>query len=529
MKRMICVFLALSLMLSVTACGGSDPGTDDKSDPPDSSPAGSVVPDQSQPPAPEQQPQAPAVTLIQLMKGKGTCGEWGENYDPLCFAAWEQITVGDDYPELKAALDNLNVEQSVAAYSFVQEWLPYAEEVMAEGTDYFNGFTLSSEYTVQRADSLILSIREDFGSYTGGVHSNYGAMGWNFDTATGERLGLEDILTDTDALDEILAKKIREKYPDEPFGSLDLMLKDYAPENYTWTLGYQGITFYFSPYEIASFAAGLLTATIWFDEMPHLFREEYTAAPQGGYAVELPYFYEVEADITDADRRDTLSYVTVAGEYGEKYLTIIFNGREYTEESWWCYDVSAWLVCVGEPGSENYYLYAQCSGENDWRTLYVYDLNAGEPELLAEHSNLGFYGYWDDETDVYWRAQFTDPARFTLSSRSDLLGTKSSWRDYEVGPDGTPAPLSEFYELDRRHSPITTLIPVEVTMLPENRVETLPAGTDLSFLRTDNESWVDFVLADGRECRVVIETAQWPRTVNGVAEEECFDNLLYAG
>jgi len=526
MKKRFALALALALLLSGCGDSSKDSGGIVPDENP-TSPTESTSPDWNQTPSnPEPQPESThVVTPLQIMKGEGSCGEWDDNYNMLCYASWEDIQLIDDCPELRAALDNLNVEQSVDAYSFVQEWLPCAEEMMAEGAGFFNGFTLSSEYTVQRADSLILSVREDFGSYTGGVHANYGAMGWNFDTATGERLGLEDILTDTDALDEILARKIREKYPDEPFDSLDLMLMDYTPENYTWTLGYQGITFYFSPYEIASFAAGLLTATIWYDEMPHLFHEEYTVAPQGGYAVKLPSFHDMEADITDAECRDTLSYVTIPGKLGEKHLVINLNGQKYPQEDWWTYDITAYLICKGE----KYYLYAESSGENDYSSLYVYDLNTGEPELLGDYPNLGFYGYWDADSDIYYRGVFNDPTRFTLSSRSNLLGTKNSWRDYEVTDHGTPAPLSKHYDLDREHFPVTTLIPLELTMLPRNTVERVPAGTDLYFLRTDNETYVDLTTEDGKEFRVFIEKIDYNPTINGIPEWDCFDNLLYAG
>ena len=59
--------------------------------------------------------------------------------------------------------------------------------------------------------------------------------------------------------------------------------------------------------------------------------------------------------------------------------------------------------------------------------------------------------------------------------------------------------------------------------------ETLPAGTEFSFLRTDNVSYVVMELADGRECRIDIVEIDWTPTINGVPEWECFENLMYAG
>lgn len=538
MKRLLSVLLALSLVLSLTACGGKGSGgapSGTATAPSQTAPEGNAGSDSndSQPEPVDPPETAPAVTRLQVMKGKGGCGEWDENYNTLCYASWEDMKLIDDHPELEASLNDLNTEQSVGAYSFVQEWLPYAEEVMQEDPDYFGGFTLSSKYTVQRADSLLLSIREDFGSYTGGVHANYGVMGWNFDTATGAQLGLEDVLTDTDGLADILAKKIREKYTFEPFESLDLMLRDYAPENYTWTLGYQGITFYFSPYEIASFAAGLLTATIWFDEMPELFREEYTVTPEGGYAAALPYWNEIEVDLNaDDDLRDTLSFVTQEGEFGEKHLILTLNGQEYTDDSWWAYTITPYLVCVGGPDSESFYLCVEGIAENDFRSMCVYDLNAGAPQRIADQYNLGFPCHWETNVggeELAYDVLLNDPAQFTLSSRFDLLGTKNAYRSYKIASDGAIEPLSDTYDYDEEWPSITSTIPLELTLLPQNTVETIPEGTEFFFLRTDGESVVDLITADGQEYRVTIEHIDWTPTINGLPEWDCFEGLIYAG
>ena len=86
-----------------------------------------------------------------------------------------------------------------------------------------------------------------------------------------------------------------------------------------------------------------------FDEMPELFCEEYTMAPEGGYAMALPYYYETEVDLAAGDSvRDTISYWTYEDEYGAMSLTVSLNGQEYTEESWSTFSVEPYLVCVEE-------------------------------------------------------------------------------------------------------------------------------------------------------------------------------------
>ena len=518
MKQLMALFLVLMLLLSLAGCGKTKPKGDGEDQGKDDT-------------AVETDPKEEEGGLrhIRVMKGSGYLEEWDENYNLLCDATWEDIALVDDYPQLSAVLFELNTDQSVGAYSFVEEWLPYAEEQCAENPEYFGGYTSSSAYSIRRADSLIFSIREDVGSYTGGVHSNYGVVSWNFDTATGEKLTLDNVLTGMEGLNEILCEKLRAKYPLVSFESLEMILADYTPESYTWTLDYQGITFYFSPYEIASFAAGLMTVNIWFDEMPELFCEEYTMAPEGGYAMALPYYYETEVDLAAGDSvRDTISYWTYEDEYGAMSLTVSLNGQEYTEESWSTFSVEPYLVCV----EENFYLYVEGYAGNDYRVLYVYDLAGGEIELMDEFSNAGFVRVWEENAGIdgiYYTVLFNDPSEFILGSKCDLLGTKTAYRNYNVDADGTLLPLSDVYELDQDLEPIVSVVSLDVIILPENKVETVPAGTEFSFLRTDNESYVDLKMEDGRECRIEFEEIDYTSCINGVPEWECFENLMYAG
>ena len=65
--------------------------------------------------------------------------------------------------------------------------------------------------------------------------------------------------------------------------------------------------------------------------------------------------------------------------------------------------------------------------------------------------------------------------------------------------------------------------------LEAEETEEVPAGTEFHFLRTDNESYVDMKMDDGRDCRVHVEFDGWERTVNGISEYDAFDGILYAG
>ena len=531
MKRLFSIFMVLVMLLSLSACGGSEapPEQEDQpvQDQPEKEPS-----EETLPPVMEEED---SVVPLQLMMGTGYLSEWDENYNELCTASWDALVLREEdaktYPKLADALAELNDDQSVAATAFVQEMLPYAEEALASNPEYFGGFTSNAAYTIQRADNKILSIRVDGDEYTGGVHPNYGVYGVNIDPITGEKMELTDILTDTEAIYPLLEEKLAENYPEETFfGSLDELLQSYQPEDFGWTLGYQGITFYFSPYDIAPYAAGLLTATIWFDEMPSLFREEYITAPEGGYAMALLEWTPMEVDLKAGDgQRDTLSYAAYEGEYGSKELTLTLNGVDYPEETWVAFDMTPYLVCTGE----RFWLYVEARIENDYRIVYIYDLNGDAPELVSEFSGAGFAGRWDESAGVdgiYYYDVLTNPADFALGSICHLLGTKTAVRDYSVNPeDGTLVPVTEEYRFNEGQVAIVSAVPLDVTILPGNKSETLPAGTEFVCLRTDNESWVDLRLTDGRECRIEIVEVDYTPTINGIPEWDCFVDLMYAG
>ena len=60
------------------------------------------------------------------------------------------------------------------------------------------------------------------------------------------------------------------------------------------------------------------------------------------------------------------------------------------------------------------------------------------------------------------------------------------------------------------------------------RTEILKEGTKVETFRTDNESFVDVKLEDGRIGRFQM-TFEYPMTIDGMDVEEIFDGIMYAG
>lgn len=547
MKNLLAILISLIMVFSLTACGGNNEnpigGTD--TDAETVQPSGGKVISPEDPDAPEDPDtsETTAPVPLQLLIGSHFDAEYDREdaFTTLCSAEWNSLLLDEGsaatFPALAQNLREMTEFDFEYNAGILAEMLPYAREAAEQ--EFFGGFTSNSSYFVQRADDRILSIRVDENQYTGGAHPNYGVIGWNLDPSTGEALDLSDVLTGLESLPSILTEKITEKYTYEPFSGLQEDLEGRDEGSYQWTMDYQGITFYFSPYDIASYAAGLLTATIWFDEMPELFVEKYTQVPENGWAKLLPIGSEIEADLDSRDRgRDKLRLFSYEDEYGSLDLYVARNDEpEQHLEECYGYTMKPLLVCLGNPGSERYYIYVEATAENDYTSIYIYDLNGEKITLNGEISGTGFPGVLDEswgEYGAWYEEVLNDPSEFVLDSRVQCLGTWTGQRTYRADPQsGTLQPQTDYYTLSEPIAPIVSAIDLEVTMLPGEEKEVLPAGTRFYFRRyipqTEELTYAELELEDGRECRIEITYQDWEPLINGVCEWDCFVDLMYAG
>ena len=105
-------------------------------------------------------------------------GMWDESVIRLCSTSWQSIVLGEEsrekYPKLAEQLDKRNEENQVLYQNFMEQNVSSAQEHYTDTPEYFYEYSSNNSYSVQRADSLILSVREDGNEYTGGAHGMYG-------------------------------------------------------------------------------------------------------------------------------------------------------------------------------------------------------------------------------------------------------------------------------------------------------------------------------------------------------------------
>lgn len=147
-------------------------------------------------------------------------------------------------------------------------------------------FNMSWEYEVASTVALnaqhLLSVDVGGMTFTGGAHPNHANTLLFFDTRTGKRLTLADVLVPTyrPRLMQLIDQKLRQLY-EIPAG-IDLtehgfMEKNIEPtENFMLTS--QGITLHYSPYEIAPYVMGHIVVEIPFADINDLLKTDGAAS-----------------------------------------------------------------------------------------------------------------------------------------------------------------------------------------------------------------------------------------------------------
>lgn len=474
------------------------------------------------------------ISFISVMLGDKNIEEWNEN-NVIANVAWDKLKLSENdekkFPKLKKTFDKLNDEALKDAKALMYELSGAAKDL--EGDEY-NPLYLEGESKVylQRADTKIISYLEYVFVHSGGVHPDYHYITSNFNPQTGEKLILTDVMPSIRGLPDILEGELCIKYDYLNFGENQLwtIFKEYSPEDYNWTLDYQGITFWFSPYDIAAYAAGPLSVKIYFDEEPYIFNEEYTKTPSENYAMMLPMRQKIDFDLNpNDDKKDCIEVDTMPDQYGSyNMLSVTVNGKTYTDEINYAYDFDVYLAHIGEKS----YIYSDSFSDNDYHMFCTWDLNGDVPkmtqELYGTELDYEFIEEGYEDGTVYKNA-FNNPQNFKLETRFEILGTRGATATYKLSEtDGKPEMTDEAYTFNYGHD-VKTAIPLDAELLPEMEETELPAGTSLTPYQTDGKSFVDLKTENGGTVRLSIDISDWPRMVNGIPEDECFEELLYAG
>ena len=462
----------------------------------------------------------------------------------------EETIIENIYLNTAIETENSVIEQKYEeTFSELKEAAENAFSEPREDTEEFAAGNMEGKIVPVRCDQSVLSFYEVTSLYyPGAAHGNVGYSGYNYKSATGERITLADVFKDPAALKPVVAKYLRAQADGSPIEDAEDALQYYFDEGnmdaLTWVIDQDGVTFLFSPSDIAPYAMGALEAKISFDGEPSLFTGNY--GPSGdGYARTMSPFTEMRVDL-DGDGSD--EKLSVNGMYEEGNEINAYSGIQVsvgdqvcTAEQY-CYSMQPCFVHTKDGRN---YVYVVTGTDNDYPELTVFAIKDNIPSLVGKMDGTGyasaFYpayldGEYSPDQSVYERYPMIDPSKFALGTRMQLMSTYSGRRFYEVGEDGMPAPLSDYYEIDADIT-LTSLVPLTAETVDLKTEEAtgeekeIPAGTKLNFWRTNGTDLVDMRTDDmevGEAFRFKVETGDG-QAVNGIKLEEAFDGTVFGG
>ncbi len=198
----------------------------------------------------------------------------------------------DMYPELAETLTELDEAEKAEMQrnldSFEEEAREFAERQQEEGENMF--YISDSEEYLVNADDKVVSLLRSQCFYFDQPHPNYYYLTFNIDVGSGQFIPLSEIISDKEGLDEVLAERLVEEYPDVEFTDLEETLSNFDLEAgpmsqesapYCFTMDQDGLSFHFSQETLANYAYGAQEIRLLFDEIPELLTEGYTYGSVG--------------------------------------------------------------------------------------------------------------------------------------------------------------------------------------------------------------------------------------------------------
>lgn len=174
--------------------------------------------------------------------------------------------------------DQILSQSDEEAEQFIQSWVSDPETY-----DYDFSYEYTEEISCARADTSVLSFSIYCSDYEGGAHPGEGQKSENFDGQTGEHLSLSDVLTEDPLSSERLAALIANgMYADEEVYSMlydtaeiPQNAKKLVEEGTNWYFTQDGMVFYFSPYAIAPYAAGIIEIKVPYAALSTIVKDQY--------------------------------------------------------------------------------------------------------------------------------------------------------------------------------------------------------------------------------------------------------------
>ena len=458
------------------------------------------------------------------------------------------------YPELDQALA---LEYDTLKKSTQEDMnnLKESAEEMVEDMQGDDNMQLIAEYApyVLRADENVVSYEQFYDDYYGGAHGYHSYAGFTFDTKTGKKLDLYDVITGEESVKAGIIQELKNKYASEnglvenntPEEDADAFFEYVDSKDQSgavaWSLGADRLNIYYNPYNIGSWALGIVSVSLPFEKYPDAVKEEYKMGPSD-YSVKIGIYADYSADIyNDGSFSDVSVYPDGTDDYANSALRIQIqdeNGQVTSRvfDDMYYFTMEAYYVKTGN----RHFLHVFIHSENDWTADNVYEITNGQirdlgyvegtPALIRYEYNYNEDSLFTNSEDV---AAYNDPGALYLEKTMNAFSTYSGSRHYHVGSSGL-LESSDPYVAGPAEIVVTvkkalTVKKTDASGRENGKTEVIPVGTKLYFYMTDNESYVIFRYDGNQYGKVSMYNSDWPQKINGEELESVLDGLIFAG
>ncbi len=290
MKRIISTVLIAASLLSLYACGDGPKA-------PNSTP----TPQESQKPA--LQHQATQLPMVAVALPSAVQEHTAQDGTLLLRTVYQnmELTVPDPDVADRVIVDFLNRTDLLTATG--EELLLQAESAYKSGAD-FTPYLSQITFTPARIDQNVLSLFGEYVQYKGSSHPEVTTLSTTYDLTTGYPLSLSDVIT-TGTEHQLLQAVLGalETQRESLYEGYKSTVEELLPDKENWYLSDAGLVFCFSPYEIAPYSAGVVTATIPYKELPGILNDAYFPAEKDtlwGELNVLPFTQENMARFTQS-------------------------------------------------------------------------------------------------------------------------------------------------------------------------------------------------------------------------------------
>ena len=378
--------------------------------------------------------------FLKLIKSYTHNKKWNEDETVLLAdSKYSNITLDADdaaeFPELAEILEQQHQMRMRSMDDEFDNLVSFAEEALAGiGPAPFRTQISTLDLQVRRADSLVVSLLADSYADHSLIEGYRAFQGITLDSATGRELTIHDVIRKMDDVVQVIKQELNSHMWSGEFYS-ETAVEDYfintPTDGFSWTLDYNGITFYFMPGDLCEPGFGYQTATVSFASHPDLFEEKYFSEP-AEYIAELPVNAPFFANLDEDPDLEELNFTGFKDDGGRFYQSFgIYTDIDahylYADEIF-AFDIHPYYVKTADNRHYLYIFLEQTEEGSREMKMLVYDVAGQEFTKIGEMNACPGFMFPDSFI------QPTDPSAFRLDNRDSA----DQEEVYTVGENGMP-------------------------------------------------------------------------------------------